>query len=112
MNPVRVLYVSGGSLDRGGIASWMLNYAARFNRERVAVDFLVHGLEPGAREAEALSLGAKVVHVPYRRNNPTENEAGIRACIASGYDVIHAHMDGMNAYPLGIAKQLGVPVRI
>ncbi len=112
MNPVRVLYVSGGSLDRGGIASWMLNYAARFNRECVAVDFLVHGLEPGAREAEALSLGAKVVHVPFRRNDPAGNEAGIRACIGSGYDVVHAHMDGMNAYPLGIAKQLGVPVRI
>ena len=112
MNPVRVLYVSGGSLDRGGIASWMLNYAARFNRERVAVDFLVHGLESGAREADALSLGAKVMHVPFRRNDPAGNEAGIRACIEKGYDVVHAHMDGMNTYPLGIAKQLGVPVRI
>jgi glycosyltransferase involved in cell wall biosynthesis len=40
------------------------------------------------------------------------NGAGIRACIRAGYDVVHAHMDGMNAYPLGIAKQLGVPVRI
>ena len=37
MKPLSVLYVSGGSLDRGGIASWMLNYAARFDRERVAV---------------------------------------------------------------------------
>jgi len=112
MNPLRVLYVSGGSLDRGGIASWMLNYAARFDRERVVVDILVHGLEPGAREAEALSFGAKVVHVPFRRNDPAGNEAGLRACICAGYDVVHAHMDGMNAYPLGIAKQLGVPVRI
>ncbi len=112
MNPLHVLYVSGGSLDRGGIASWMLNYAARFDRARVAVDFLLHGLEPGAREAEALSLGAKVFHIPFRRNDPAGNEAGIRACIGSGYDVVHAHMDGMNAYPLGIAKQLGVPVRM
>ena len=112
MNPLRVLYVGGGSLDRGGIASWMLNYASRFNRERVAVDFLAHGLEPGAREAEAISLGSQVVHVPFRRNDPAGNETGIRSCIRSGYDIVHAHMDGMNAYPLGIAKQLGVPVRI
>lgn len=112
MKPLRVLYVSGGSLDRGGIASWMLNYAARFERERVSVDFLVHDLEPGAREADALALGAKVVHVPFRRNDPAGNEAGLRACIGAGYDVVHAHMDGMNAYPLGIAKTLGVPVRV
>ncbi len=112
MKPLRVLYVSGGSLDRGGIASWMLNYAARFDRERVAVDFLVHDLEPGVRETEALSLGAKVVHVPFRRNDPANNESGLRACIGAGYDVVHAHMDGMNAYPLGIARKLGVPVRV
>ena len=112
MNPLSVLYVSGGSLDRGGIASWMLNYAARFDRERVAVDFLVHGLEPGAREAEAISLGAKVFHVPFRRDNPAGNEAFLRAYIGAGYDVVHAHMDGMNAYPLGIAKKMCVPVRI
>ena len=112
MKPLSVLYVSGGSLDRGGISSWMLNYAARFDREHVAVDILVHGLEPGAREAEALALGAKVVHVPYRRSDPSGNKAELCDCIGAGYDIVHAHMDGMNAYPLSIAKQLGVPVRI
>lgn len=112
MKPVRVLFISGGSLDHGGIASWMLNFASRFDRERVAVDFLVHGLEPGAREDEAVSLGAKVYHVPYRRNDPAGNRRGMEQAIASGYDIVHAHMDGMNAYPLGIAKRIGVPVRI
>ena len=112
MNPVRVLFVSGGSLDRGGISSWMLNYASQFNRERVAVDFVVHGLESGVREAEALALGAKVMHVPFRRNDPGGNRAGLRAAIGAGYDIVHAHMDGMNAYPLNIAKTLGVSVRV
>ena len=112
MKPVRVLYVSGGSLDRGGIASWMLNYAAQFDRKEVAVDFVVHGVEPGAREAEALALGAKVYHVPYRGKNPAENRAKITEAIGAGYDIVHAHMDGMNAYPLGIARALGVPIRI
>lgn len=112
MTSVRVLFVSGGSLDRGGIASWMLNYAAWFDRSEVAVDFLVHGAETGAREAEALALGAKVWHVPYRRNDPFGNRSGIKRAIAAGYDVVHAHMDGMNAYPLEIAKRLNIPVRI
>ena len=112
MNPARVLFVSGGSLDYGGIASWMLSYAKEFDRDLVAVDFLVHGMEKGAREQEALSLGAKVIHVPYRGKNPLANQRGIEQGIAGGYDVAHAHMDGMNAYPLEIAKRFGVPVRI
>ena len=112
MNPVRVLFVSGGSLDYGGIASWMLSYAKEFDRNLVAVDFLVHGMEPGTREQDALLLGAKVIHVPYRGKNPIANQRGIEQGIAGGYDVVHAHMDGMNAYPLEIAKRLGVPVRV
>ncbi|MCE5189672.1 MAG: glycosyltransferase family 1 protein [Eubacteriales bacterium] len=112
MKPVRVLYVGGGSLDRGGIASWMLNYASHFDRERVAVDFLVHGSESGAREAEALGLGATVYHIPYRRNDPAGNRKCLLQAIRAGYDVVHAHMDGMNAYPLELAKKAGVPVRI
>ena len=45
--PVRILYVNGGKLDYGGITAVMLNYASRFRRDQVAVDFLVHGEEPG-----------------------------------------------------------------
>ena len=112
MNPVRVLFVSGGSLDYGGISSWMLSYAAEFDRNLVAVDFLVHDLVPGAREAEALALGAKVYHVPFRGKQPLANQRGIERAIGAGYDAVHAHMDGMNAYPLEIAKRCGVPVRI
>jgi glycosyltransferase involved in cell wall biosynthesis len=78
----------------------------------VAVDFLMHGTVPGAREAEAASIGAKVYHVPYRRDDPAGNRRGIEQAVLSGYDVVHAHMDGMNAYPLGIAKRFGISVRI
>ena len=112
MNPVRVLIVSGGSLDYGGISSWMLSYAAEFDRNLVAVDFLVHDLEPGAREIDALALGAKVYHVPFRGKQPFANQRGIERAIGAGYDAVHAHMDGMNAYPLEIAKRCGVPARI
>lgn len=112
MKPVRVLYVSGGSLDHGGIASWMLNFASQFDRDRIAVDFLMHGMEPGARENEATALGAKVYHVPYRRSDPVGNRREMGRVISGGYDIVHAHMDGMNAYPLGLAKRFGVKMRI
>ena len=96
MNPVRVLFVSGGSLDYGGISSWMLSYAAEFDRNLVAVDFLVHDLVPGAREADALALGAKVYHVPFRGKQPLANQRGIERAIGAWTDAL-AHLEVKNS---------------
>ena len=111
--PVRVLYVSGGSLDYGGISTVMMNYARHFDRSAVQVDFLVHGPERGPREAEAEALGARVIHVPYKLPRYFANQRAILQAFRTGnYDVVHAHMDGMNGYVLGLAKRAGIPVRI
>ena len=111
--PVRVLYVNGGALDYGGVTTVMLNYAKHFDPEKVQVDFLVHGMEPGPREAEAKALGAEVIHVPYKVPHYFGNRAALlRAFSQGGYHVVHAHMDGMNGYILPLAKKAGVPVRV
>ncbi len=111
--PVRVLYVSGGALDYGGITTVMLNYAKHFDRDAIRVDFLVHGMEPGPREREATALGAEVIHVPYKIPHYFQNRnAIIRAFSTGNYQIVHAHMDGMNGYVLPLAKKSGVPVRI
>lgn len=111
MRPVKVLYVNGGALDYGGISTVLMNYAARMDRERVAVDFVVHGEKPGPREGEALALGAKVLHVPYKAQGLQRNREALGKAM-EGYDIVHAHMDGMNGYVLKIAKEKGIPRRI
>lgn len=109
----RVLFVCGGPLDYGGISSWMFNYITHIDPSRVQFDFAVHGLERGPREEEAEVLGAKVWHVPYKRQDYAENQAALKKIFASGaYPIVHAHLDGMNGYVLGLAKEAGVPVRI
>lgn len=109
--PVRVLCCNGGAMDFGGITTVLMNYAAHMDRDRVAVDFLVHGGNAGEREQEAVALGARVIHVPYRRENPIRYErAAENAC--RGYDIVHAHMDGGNAAMLRLARRAGVPCRI
>lgn len=111
MKPVRVLYCNGGKLDYGGVTAVMLNYASRFDRREVQVDFLVHGSEKGPREDEAAALGARIIHVPYKVPHYFRNRRAILdAC--RGYDIVHAHMDGMNGYVLALAKRAGVPERI
>ena len=111
MKPIRVLYINGGKLDYGGVTAVMLNYAARFSPAAVRVDFLVHGPEKGPREDEALAMGGRVLHVPYKLPHYWKNRRAILdAC--RGYDIVHAHMDGMNGYVLALAKCAGVPQRI
>ena len=111
MKPLRVLYCNGGKLDYGGVTAVMLNYASRFDRNVVAVDFLVHGEDRGPREDEAAALGARVIHVPHKTPHYFGNRRAIlNAC--RGYDIVHAHMDGMNGYALSLAKRAGAPIRI
>lgn len=111
MNPIRVLYLNGGALDYGGITTVMLNYAARMDPDKVRIDFLVHGEPTGPREQEAVDMGAKVFHAPCKRTHYWENRRALLSAM-KGYDIVHAHMDGMNGYVLKLAKQCGVPYRI
>ena len=109
----KVLFVSGGPLDYGGISSWMFNYIGRIDSVRVKFDFIVHGMERGPREQDAEAFGAKVWHVPYKRQDYSGNRVALEKVFASGeYAIVHSHLDGMNSYILSLAKAAGVPVRI
>lgn len=109
----RVLHICGGPLDYGGISSWLLNYAARLDPNRVRVDFAVYGMEPGPREIDATRLGATVHHLPYKRLDRLSSHRALRTILTTGgYPIVHAHLDGMNGYVLALARSAGVPVRI
>src|SRR5271167_1457963 len=58
--PIRVLQVVG-ALDRGGIETWLMHVLRHIDRQRFAMDFLVHTEGPGAYDAEARALGASVL---------------------------------------------------
>ena len=42
MEPIRILYVNGGLMNRGGIESYMMNYYRHFNHNKIQIDFIVH----------------------------------------------------------------------
>ena len=57
MKPIRVLHVLG-AMNRGGVETWLMHVLRRIDRERFAMDFLVHTAEPAAYDAEVLALGS------------------------------------------------------
>ncbi|WP_196229131.1 glycosyltransferase [Butyrivibrio fibrisolvens] len=113
MKKIRILYICGGPLDHGGITTWVYNYLSHMDKERFCVDIVCYGNEVGSREELFCSDGTKVYHVPYLGKNPLKNYWGIKSIIKNGkYDIVHSHLEAMNAYSLYIAKSCGIQVRI
>lgn len=109
----KILYVHGGLLHRGGTESVMLNYFRHMDKNRIHIDFLVHGFGQGEYDDEVLSAGSQIFHVVPKGKNYRENARQIREILQSHtYDAVHAHMDAGNAQVMKIAKQCGVPMRI
>ena len=110
---IKILYVNGGTMDRGGVSTFMMNVYEKMHSEKIQIDFLVHTLSKGVRDEDILNLGGKIFRVPARGKNPLQNYRQIKQIMLNGkYDVVHAHADAGNSTILSIAKECDIPIRI
>ena len=108
---IRVLIILGSAMDYGGTESFLMNYSREFSN--VQFDFVVPGYEKGVYDDEILSRGGKIYHVPYKNKHPIGFSKQIADIIRKNhYQIVHAQIDAMNAWPLEIARREDVPVRI
>ncbi|ETP67654.1 hypothetical protein G159_16270 [Planococcus glaciei CHR43] len=113
MEPIRILYVNGGIMHRGGIESYMMNYYRHIDRSKIQIDFVVHGFEKGVYDDEIKLMGGRIFNVPVKSKNYFGNIKALKDIFKTGnYKIIHSHMDAMNTVVLKQAKKLGVPIRI
>lgn len=113
MNPVKVLYIYGDTLQYGGIEMFMMNMFRNMDREKVQIDFLLQSNGDSALEQEILSSGSKIHFAP----KPSRNLLGFywklgQVFLSGEYKIIHAHCDAMNFRILRMAKWCGIPIRI
>ena len=110
---VKVLYVNGGLMDRGGISSFMINCFQNIDKDKVKIDFAVHGDREGDRDKEIIYAGSQIFHITPKSVNYKKCQKELRAVLLKEkYDVVHSQMDAGNAFVLKIAKNQGVPIRI
>jgi len=113
MESVKVLYINGGIMNRGGIESFMMNYFRYIDRKRVQIDFVVHGYEKGSYDEEIEQRGGKIYHVPTKSKHPIIYRRELKKIFSTGeYSIVHSHVDAMSCWILKMAKQCNVPVRI
>ena len=109
---MKILQVTGG-LNRAGVETWLMHVLRNIDRERFHMDFLVHGKQQYDYEAEALSLGAKVIRCLEPRR-PWAYVPALRRVLREygPYDVVHAHVHDFSGVVLKVADWAGVPMRV
>lgn len=111
---IRILYVNGGLMNRGGIESYMMNYYRHFNHDEIQIDFIVHNAGGyGYYDKEIKALGGQIFVLPKKSKYPLSYTAKLKKILKKGnYKIIHTHMDAMGAWVLKTAKDCGIPIRI
>ncbi len=109
---IRILQVVGG-MNRAGIETWLMRILRKIDRERFAMDFVVHTDKPCAYDEEAKELGSRIIPClspkapwAYSRNfAKILNDYG-------PYDIVHSQVYLFSGFVLRLADKHGVPVRI
>lgn len=103
------------SLDRGGAETMIMNYYRHMDRSKVQFDFLVNREQIGAYEDEIRSLGGHIYRMgPMYPGQFGKYKRDFRAFLHEHpeFQIIHSHLEERSYFPLRIAKEEGIPVRI
>lgn len=109
---LRILHVVG-SMNRGGIETWLMHILRHIDREYFRMDFLVHTNEECAYDAEIRALGSKIIPC-LSPSRPWIYASNFKKVLREygPYDIVHSHVHYFNGYVLNLAKQAGVLNRI
>lgn len=110
-NRLRVLHIVG-SMDPGGVETWLLNVLKYTDRDLLQFHFCTCGSKAGLYADEVVSLGGIVVRCP-KSSNLWSFRRSFRKMLREGkYDVIHSHVYLFSGLILRWAKDEGIPIRI
>lgn len=108
---IKVAYILG-KLHSGGKKNLVLEYYRHMDTDKVRIDFICDSDSNSIPDEEVNALGGKVYRVaPYE--HIFQNVKEMKTIFEEErYDVVHAWDSMMNLFPLVLAKQVGIKVRI
>lgn len=109
---IKILNVIG-SLNIGGAENNAMNVLRFIDTTKFSYHFLVFGDDEGDYEAEAVSLGAKIIHLNEPKQDYKKFMADYKELLKKEkYDAVHVNTLWNSGLLLRTAKKTGVPLRI
>ena len=115
MNPLRILFVFGCPLKKGGTENVMINIVKNIDRDRFHIDFLIFDKTPDQSDDKKYleSLGCRFYQITARGvDRKLHNRELDEFFRDHKYDIVHTHMDAIGEEALKAAKKHGIKALI
>jgi len=108
----RILHVVG-SLNRGGVETWLMHVLRQLDPGEFQTEFAVHTEREGAFDREILARGGRIHHCVGTRQPWRYARNFTRLLRQHGpFHVVHSHVYWYSGFVLRLAYHAGIPVRI
>lgn len=108
---IRILQIPG-KMDMGGVSAVIMNYYHHIDRNIVQFDFAVNRDCSFPQEQEIRKDGNKIYRVSSLKNVVAYVRDIYKIVKKEKYQIVHAHMNTLNVFPLMAAWMAGASVRI
>jgi glycosyltransferase involved in cell wall biosynthesis len=110
--PLKVLHVVG-SMNRGGVETWLMNLLRSIDRDRFEFHFLVSNSAEGAYDQEIVALGGRIHHAVNPKNVAQYSKRFREVTHAFGpFTVLHSHVYWYSGHLMRLGFKAGIPIRI
>lgn len=110
-SPIRIAVVMGKMLG-GGVESVVMNYYRQIDHKKVQFDFIIDNDSTTVPEKEINYLGGRVFRVaPYQHLHRYQKDLK-KIFKNNHYNIVHSHLNTLSVFPLKVAKECGIPIRI
>ncbi|KRM91130.1 glycosyltransferase [Liquorilactobacillus cacaonum] len=101
-----------GKMHGNGVEAVVLNYFKCIDKSKFKIDFIVDEDSTAIPKEDIEKMGG-TVHVVAPYQNLIKYDSDLRRIFKkNNYDIVHSNVNTLSVFPLRIAKQCGVPVRI
>lgn len=101
-----------GVMGSGGVEAIVMNYLHHLSQNDFDVDIIFHEDSPFPQRGELEAMGVPFYPVPSYAKIGGYQKVLRKLFRQKKYDIVHAHINTMNGFPLLAAKKEGVPARI
>lgn len=101
-----------GKMKGGGVESTVMEYLRQLDQKKFELSLIVDSDSTSVPEQELSNLGVRLIWVPPYQKIAAYHRALYRLFRDERFDIVHAHINTLNVFPMFAAWRAGVPVRI